>query len=44
MASKDKDLLLGEEEAKLTLTIKTTRRKETVKIAGEATVRQVRRS
>ena len=31
----------GEEEAKLKLTIKTTKKKETVEISGDATVKQV---
>lgn len=41
MAANERDV--GDEEAKLKLTIKTTKRKETVEIAGEATVKQVTR-
>ena len=40
MAENERDV--GEEEAKLRLTIKTTKRKETVEISGDATVKQVR--
>ena len=39
MAAIERDA--GDEESKLRLTIKTTKRKESVEIAGEATVRQV---
>ena len=40
MAENERDV--GEEEAKLRLTIKTTKKKETVEITGESTVKQVR--
>ena len=39
MAENERDV--GEEEAKLRLTIKTTKKKETVEISGDATVKQV---
>ena len=39
MAENERDV--GEEEANLRLTIKTTKRKESVQISGEATVKQV---
>lgn len=39
MAANERDA--GDEESKLRLTIKTTKRKESVEISGEATVRQV---